>query len=206
MAIRKKTFNYFEALTDLSLKARQSSIKLMEIFKDCTNIKEKADSIHDIEHEADDALHTIMGELNRSFITPIDREDIIAVSNQLDDIIDKIEDVSNLFDMYGIADIRPESLKMAEYAEQACDAVYLLVKEFSRFKESRQWDDLIINVNRIEAEGDFVYRNAVKSLFANEKDPISLMKWRDIYDTLEDILDYCEDLAVLLNGLAIKNS
>ena len=148
----------------------------------------------------------IMRELNRSFITPIDREDIVSIANELDDITDTIEDVANLFDIMGITHVRPEALEMARLILEGCDALYNAIAEFSQFKSSKNLNDLIIKVNHAEEEGDRTHRSVLKEMYRSEKDPITLMKWKELFDAMENVLDNCEDVADLLDGLVIKNS
>ena len=177
----------------------------MAFLEDFSDISKKVEDIHTTEHEGDMLLHEIMGELNRSFITPIDREDIASLAIILDDITDSIEDVANLFDILIITDVRPEAKEMAHMIIDSCDALYNAVSEFPSFKSSKKLKEYIIQVNGIEESGDRLYRNVIKNMFKTETDSLTIMKWKETYDILEEVLDTCEDAANLLDSLMIKN-
>ena len=202
----KKEYNYFEQFVVQMSLCKKAAKQLAEMLADYRDVFAKANAIHDTEHEADMVLHGISRELNSSFITPIDREDIINLAMQTDDIADSIEDVANLFDMLCIADVRPEAADLANLINKSCGKLYEAVEEFAHFKVSKKLNDMIIEVNRVEEEGDKLHRGAIKRMYQNEKDPIVIMKWKEIFDSMEKVLDDCEDVADLLDGLAIKNS
>ena len=201
-----KNYNYFDKFTQQMSLCKKAAQQLMDLVQNFTDVQSKADEIHNTEHEADNLLHEILSELNQSFITPIDREDIVSLVHELDDIADSIEDVANLFDMLSITEIRPESQDMAKLILIGCEALYDAIVEFVHFKNSKKLNDLIISVNKAEEDGDKTHRSVIKDLFQNEKDPIAVMKWKQLFDAMENVLDDCEDVADLLDGLIIKNS
>lgn len=201
-----KHYNYFDKFIQQMSLCKKAARQLMNMIENYTNVSVHAEEIHDTEHEADILLHEIMSELNRSFITPIDREDIVGLVNELDDITDAIEDVANLFDMLGITQVRDEALEMVKLILTGCEALYDAIVEFSHFKSSKNLNELIIKVNQAEEDGDRRHRSVIKAMYQNEKDPISLMKWKEIFDTMENVLDDCENVADLLEGLVIKNN
>ena len=201
-----RSYNYFDKFTEQMSLCKKAAQQLMDMIEDYTDISTKADAIHNTEHEADNLLHEILEELNRSFITPIDREDIVSLVHELDDIADSIEDVANLFDMLSITQIRPEAVEMAKLILIGCEALYEAVVEFVHFKNPKNLNDLIISVNKAEEDGDRMHRSVIKAMFQNEKDPIELMKWKHLFDAMETVLDDCEDVADLLDGLIIKNT
>lgn len=202
----KKVYNYFDQFVQQMDLCKQAAAQLVDLLSDYTDVDKKVERIHDTEHQADINLHELMGELNRSFITPIDREDIVQIANAIDDIIDSIEDVSGLFDMLSITKIRSGAKEVGDLIMQSCDALYDVLKEFANFKSSKHLSGLIIKVNKIEEEGDRLYRDILKAMFLNETDAVELLKWKNVFDTLENILDDCEHVADLLDGLVIKNS
>ena len=201
-----KNYNYFDKFVQQMSLCKKAAQQLMDMIDNYTDVSTKADAIHNTEHEADDLLHEILSELNRSFITPIDREDIVNLVHHLDDIADSIEDVANLFDVFSITNIRPEALDMAKLILVGCEMLYDAIAEFAHFKNSKKLPDLVIKVNKAEEDGDKMYRNVIKAMYQTEKDPITLMKWKEIFDAMETVLDDCEDVADLLDGLTIKNS
>ena len=201
-----KNYNYFDKFIEQMSLCKKAAQQLMEMIENYADVSVKAEAIHRTEHDADDLLHEILGELNRSFITPIDREDIVSLTHELDDITDSVEDVANLFDMFSITQVRPEALEMAKLILVGCEMLYDAVAEFAHFKTSKKITDLIIRVNKAEEDGDRMHRGVIKAMYQNEKDPIAIMKWKQIYDAMENVLDDCEDVADLIDGLIIKNS
>jgi predicted phosphate transport protein (TIGR00153 family) len=202
----KKNYDFFEQFENQMLLCKKSAAQLVDMLEDYTDIHQKAEEIHATEHQADTCLHELMVELNRSFITPIDREDIVQLANELDDITDSIEDVANLFDMLSIEEVKPEAKDLSRLIYDGCEALAALVSEFPRFKNSKNLNELIIKVNKVEESGDVMHRSIIKEMYKSEKNAIELMKWKEIIDTMENVLDNCEDVADLLDGLVIKNS
>jgi predicted phosphate transport protein (TIGR00153 family) len=209
MIMATKNFNFFkqfEKQMELCVKAADQLVDLLE---DYTDIHKKAKALHDTEHKADDLCHELMQELNAAFVTPIDREDIVELGNSLDDIIDSIEDISNSFDIMSIEEVKPEAKEISILIQSGCKALSELVTEFPQFKKSKKMNrlgELVIKVNNIEADGDTRHRSILKDMFRNEKDAIELIKWKEIFDTMEEVLDNTESVANLLDGLIIKNS
>lgn len=208
MALGKKNeINYYECfdqISDLSIKAAKQLEDLMDNY---TNVLQKASKIHDLEHEADEIIHKMVAELSRAFITPIDREDILQIVSNLDDIVDYIEDIANMLDMFSIRRIPEPAKVMTSLIVKSCLTLEKAVNEFKNFKKSgKHLTELIIKVNHYEEEGDKFYRKTVKELYLKESDPVELMKWKEIYDKMEDTLDACEEVADLLEAMSIKNS
>lgn len=201
-----KNYNYFDKFLKQMSLCKKAAQQLMDMLENYNNITSQAEEIHATEHEADNLLHEIMEELNRSFITPIDREDIVGLVNELDDIADSIEDVAILFDILSIRQLKPEALEMGKLILTGCEALYDAVAEFAHFKNSKKLSELIIRVNQAEEDGDKRHRSVIKEMYQSETDPITLIKWKEIFDAMENVLDDCEDVADLLDGLVIKNS
>ncbi|MDR0916479.1 MAG: DUF47 family protein [Oscillospiraceae bacterium] len=202
----KKNYNYFEQFEKQMQLCETAAEQLVDMLADYTDTHNKAERIHDTEHKADELLHGLMQELNRSFVTPIDREDIVQLANALDDIADSIEDIANLFDMMSIEVVKPEAKEMSRLIIEGSRALSALVSEFHLFKSSKKLTDLIIKVNDIETKGDVLHRSVMKEMFKHETDAVEIIKWQQIFDNMEDALDNMEDVADLIDGLVIKNS
>jgi predicted phosphate transport protein (TIGR00153 family) len=205
--MKKKETDYFETfalMAQASVKAAEQLNDLICNF-DLATVAEKADSIHDTEHASDNLFHDMVTQLNRAFITPIDREDILAVANTIDSITDAIEDVANLFDMLSVPDIRPGAPKMSELIVRCCKGLSEQITEFRSFKHPQKLYDLSIEVNNLEEEGDRLHRSIIKELYRSGVDVLVIIKWKEIYDMMEEVLDLCEDAADIVAGLAIKN-
>ena len=201
-----KGFNFFEKLTEQMAICKKAAQQLIDMLEDYSDVSVKAEMIHVSEHEGDTMLHDIMGELNRSFITPIDREDIADLAKKLDDINDSIEDVANLFDMLSITSVREEAKTMARFILSACETLYDVISEFYSFKNSKKLKQLIIKVNGVEEDGDRMHRSVIKNMFQKETDVLSIIKWKEIFDMMESVLDNCEDAADLVDSLIMKNT
>jgi len=203
---RRKEVNYFAILSSMAECSLKAAAQLDDILKNYTDVTAKANAVHDTEHEGDELLHGLTRELNRAFITPIDREDLLVIGNGIDSITDAIEDVANLFDIFSIKAVEQEVLAMSDLVMSACKALADAVKEFETFRSSKKLSELIIEVNRIEEKGDKLYRSTLKALYSsNRLEVLDIVKWKEIYDNMERILDTCEDVADTLEGLAMKN-
>ena len=207
MAFGKKETNYFECFDQAMDIAIIAAEQLNELLTNYTDVSKKAEKIHDTEHKADEVLHRMVENLSRAFITPIDREDILQIGSNIDTIVDNIEDVANMLDMFCVSVIPEPAKVMGSLIIKSCTSLKSAVNEFKNFKKSnKHLTELIIEVNRYEEEADKFYRKTVKELYQNESNPIELLKWKEIYDRMEDTLDASEDVANLLEAMAIKNS
>lgn len=205
---RKKQFDYFDALVSLAENGRKAAVLLLEIIENYNydTLASKAEHIHQLEREGDQIAKSIMAELNDSFITPIDREDIVQLTERLDDVLDDVNGISYLFDNLLITELRPQVTRMVQYIVEACDGVYVVAKEFSKFKNSKTLGKMIEHVNELEAEGDKLYSSAIKDLFGNVTDAIEIIKWKEIFAALEETINDSETAVDVLAGTVIKNT
>jgi predicted phosphate transport protein (TIGR00153 family) len=177
-------------------------------------LKDMLDSYHDpqasqirikeIEHKGDTITHEIIKKLNKSFVTPLEREDIYALSGALDDILDLIDGSAQRFVMYNVEKPTPESKELAFLILKSCQVISKGVSLLGGKLE--HISECCVEVNSLENEGDRVCREAVSRLFHEEKDPIQLIKWKEIYETLERATDKCEDAANILESVVVKNA
>ncbi len=203
---KSKEINYFDVLIAAIQYSKKAAECLSDLMNDYTDVTRKANAIHDLEHAGDHESHRLLDSLNVAFITPIDREDLYDLIKVIDDITDLIEDVANRFDMFSISSVRPEALKMGEKINKATGVLVELLNSFKSYKKNKhQIHELVKSVNTIEEEGDRHYREAVKNLFLNEKNVVEIIKWKDILDDMENVLDACEDVADIIQGVAMKN-
>lgn len=203
-----KDYNYFNAFVELSkfsLKAAEFLNTTLNEFK-VETIEQKVQEMHEIEHSADDERHEIMNRLVKEFLPPIEREDIISLADNIDNVVDSIEDVLIVIEMYDVQAIRPEIFKFTELIINCCKSLNSALVEFHNFKKSKILHDAIIDVNRLEEEGDKLYISSMRSLFKNTKDPIELMVYKEIYHLLEKCCDNCEDVANDIENIVMKNS
>ncbi|HHT94204.1 MAG TPA: DUF47 domain-containing protein [Clostridiaceae bacterium] len=211
MARRKEVdyFGLFKKAIDYSCVLTKELTTLVEEYKDINKngqLEKRVDEIHKIEHDADKVYHEIVFELNRAFITPIEREDILLIANAIDDVSDKIEEVAFSFWVFNITEMRPETKQFIDLVNRICKESTEAVYEFANYRKSKTIKDKLHTIKKLENEGDTLYRHSVRRLFENEKDPIALQKWREIYDNMEKIFDACRYLANMLENTIVKNS
>lgn len=163
---------------------------------------EAVTAIKDLEHTCDKYTRGIIDRLNRTFVTPLDREDIHALAISLDDVMDAVDSAAAIIKLYRITEIRPGALRMAEIIE---DAAKLLHEAFTIMEKKDGVRELCARVNQLEHEADRVHQDAIVSLFDEEKDPIAVIKWKEILDVLEAATDCCEDVADALEGVVVKH-
>ena len=177
---------------------------LVAMLSDYTDIQEKARAIKDVEHEGDELTHETYEQLNRIFVTPLDREDIGAISSAVDDVLDLVEAAADDFVLCSIEEPLPPALEMAQIIVQGCVQIQQAVAHLRRLNKDRAaFRDRLTEINRLENQGDDVYRNAIQTLF-RQSDPLLILKWKQVYDHLERAIDSCEDVADVLHGVLLK--
>jgi uncharacterized protein len=162
-----------------------------------------ATDISVMEHRGDEVIHEIYTRLNQTFITPIDPEDIHNLSAALDNVLDGMEDTSHRLVSYKIDPIPPTMVTLAEIVASCAAA---LKKAFEALQKNGNIMEYCIEVNRLENEADRIGRSAVVELFDKEKDPITLIKLKEVYELIESTIDSCEDVADVLQNVVVKNS
>lgn len=205
---KKKDFDYFDMFVRAVKFSCKSAVMLEETLKefDAGSIQEKMKELHVVEHTADIAKHDMMQELSRAFITPLEREDIMQLIQYIDNVTDDIEDVLMRMYMFNVLSIRDEALDFAKLIVKCCDAMKDAMKEFHNFRKSGSIHESIVEINRLEEEGDKLYMKAVRKLYLSSKDPVELMVWREIFDRMEKCCDACEDVANVVESVIMKNS
>ncbi len=157
-----------------------------------------------LETECDMEVHKILKALNGSVDTPFDRGDIYSVTKQMDDIVDSLEEVANRFVAFNVESVRHEAVYLADLIMQSIRELEVLFKHLAEMNKNDIVREQIIEVNRIENEGDVIFRKALAKLFREEKDPIELIKWKHLFEKLEKSLDSCENVANILEGVSMK--
>jgi hypothetical protein len=159
--------------------------------------------IKEIEHECDDLTHTVSTRLNKSFITPFDREDIYLLSGALDDIVDLIDDAARTMVMYDVHEATPHAVHFANVIQRMSIELHEVVKTLER---PNGITPRLVELHRLENEGDETYHTAVAELFHNATDPMNVLKWKDIYEKLEAAVDRCENVANIIESVIIKHT
>ena len=155
------------------------------------------------EQEGDRITHDIVQRLNTTFVTPIDREDIYGLATKLDDIVDYVEEAADFLGLYQIEAPMEQAQAMADVLVRSCEQVSGALGDLRGFKDL---DHYWIEIHALENDGDRISRDAVASLFANGIDPMVVIRWKDIYERLEEAIDSTEHVANILEGIVIKNS
>jgi predicted phosphate transport protein (TIGR00153 family) len=176
---------------------------LVELSKSLLEGRSRHPRLRDLEHEADDVAHDIYRLVNKTFVTPIEREDILALASALDDIVDLAEEVSDKIDLYHVKEISEAARRMGENLAKAGDMLARSLEDLEGFKEL---EPRRIEIHRLENETDLLTREALAALFTEERSAADLIKWKDLYDLLEATMDSCETAANVLEAMAIKNA
>lgn len=197
-------FGLFETSISFSNRAAQTLMKAFEDgvidFKEIKNLK-------DIEHEADDHVHKCLKLIEEAFITPIDRSDIIEIVKEIENITDSIDSIANHTYMMCVKETNEPARHQMELVVKACLKLEDLMKLLKNFKKNfKQIDELIVEINRIEEEGDKTYLNAMRNLFEFETDAKKVIIWKILYEKLEDALDKCEDVADIVQKIIIAKT
>ena len=206
--MKKKDYDYFQAFTqavDYSCQAAEILKNTLTYF-DTDKLNDRLKDVHGVEHAADLGKHEMMSELARAFITPIEREDILELMQELDDVTDDIEDVLIRTYTFHILSIREDALRFADIISRCCGEMLKMMKEFRDFRKSKTIHEMIVTINDLEEEGDRLYTEAVRRLFMHSKDPIELMVWREIFDRMEKCCDACEHVANIVESIIMKSS
>ncbi|MEW6245356.1 MAG: DUF47 family protein [Nitrospirota bacterium] len=196
-----------EAFFDLFRKAAHNMIEgsrlLKDMMEDFANPVEKARRIKQVEHDGDTITHDIARKLNQTFITPIDREDIHDLASAIDDILDVVEAIADRFVLYKVEKPTEMAIKLSNVLYQASEAVGAAVDLLG--KSHTDMNEVSVRVNSLENEADRISRDAISRLFDKETDPIAVIKWKEIYENFEAGTDRCEDVANILERIALKH-
>ena len=164
---------------------------------------DKADEIKEVEHKCDFLTHEVIQRLNRTFVTPLDREDIHTLARTLDDVMDAIDASATILRLYQIEAVRPGARELAHLVRQSAEQV---VQAMKALEKRRGVAECAVEINRLENEADRIHQQAVSRLFDDERDPLTVMKWKEALDFLEDATDRCEDVANVLEGVVVKHA
>lgn len=162
--------------------------------------------MHKIEHDADEAAHTLIKQLNKTFITPFDREDIFALTKELDDITDMLYTIMSRLKVYKIEGVNKNLVEFASVIQESVDGVACAVSAMRDIKNARTISGACVEVNRLENVGDAMRDEVLGELFEREKDPIMVIKLKEIYEYAETVLDICEDVVHVVESILVKQA
>jgi len=199
----EKFYEYFEACAK---KVLEAATQLDDMFRNFRDVQVKAKQIKDVEHEGDVITHNTIEMLNRTFVTPLDREDIHDLITSLDDVLDYIEACAERSFLFKIDKVTEDAILLCGILLKAVKEVDRAVNQLRHIKRGDAIMKHCIEINRLENEGDYQNRAAVAKLFEPHNNPLEVIKWKEIYETLENAIDRCEDVANVLEGIVLKNA
>jgi uncharacterized protein Yka (UPF0111/DUF47 family) len=205
MALFPKKIDFFEIFDRAIDNLAKATDQLVEMFKEPSDFDKKAKVMYEFEQEGDILTHDIMKELNRTFLTPIDREDIHALASRIDDVLDLIWAAVDRMGVYRLDKPTPEAISIAEDLQMTSVILRKVIGEL-RSKNYSHVQEHCIEINRLENRVDRLYRDALGKLVNSPNDPVYIIKWKDIYQLLEDASDRCEDIANILESIVVKHA
>jgi hypothetical protein len=195
--------HFFKEFISLAEEVRSGARALRQMIATDPPDMQKVEAIKDIEHSCDECTRAIIDRLNRTFITPLDREDIHALAGSLDDVMDAIDAAAAVIRLYKITRVRNGAKRLVEIVSDSMD---LIAQALAVLERRDGVLEIAARVKQLEHEADRVHQDAIVELFDQETDPIAVIKWKEIFDFLEEATDRCEDVANLLEGVIVKHA
>lgn len=194
---------YFELFNEMSASIDAAGQTLVKLFEDIANAERYAEEMSRMEHKCDELTHDVLTRLNKSFITPIDREDIHALITALDTVVDLMEGTAARVIMYGV---KESTAAMQELARLLAETAGALGRSVAKLNSTEGLLDSLVEVHELETKGDGLYRKAMTELFAGDTDARGVIKCKEIYEKLENAIDACEGAANVLENITLKNA
>ena len=194
---------FLDDFVALAVQIRKGAGLLEEMLAPDRPIWDKADEIKEVEHKCDFITHEVIQRLHRTFVTPLDREDIHTLARTLDDVMDAIDASAAVVRLYQIDRVRPDARELAHLVAISAEQVVIAMKALER---RHGVAEPAVEINRLENEADRAHQNAVRRLFEEEQNPVAIIKWKEILDFLEAATDRCEDVANVLEGVVVKHA
>lgn len=204
--LNPKEDKFYKMLYDITLNVNEAAVVFKENVEALEFREEKGRVITELEHKGDKLVRYIIEELNNSFITPIDREDIFLIVKMVDDIVDYIDSTTHRFIMFDIDKATPEALKLADMIVALTEEVLALVGEMKNMSKGNKIASKVAKIKSIEHEADYLYRDTIAQLFKNETDVLYIIKWKEIYQLLEDTIDACQKVSSIIEGVVMKHA
>ena len=198
--------SFFAHFENQGKKTVEGCRAFLEMVEQADNLESRAERVKQIEHECDEITHAVVEALHKTFITPIDRNDIYTLITKMDDIMDFVEAAADRLALYDIPTMTKEVGDLARCLVQSAEHVLGAVSSIRDLGKPNGILQHCIEINRLENVADGLLRSALARLFREEKDPIAVIKWKEIYETLESATDRCEDVANIIEGVVLENS
>ncbi len=194
---------FYDDFIALAEQIRHGATLLEEMLAPERPVWDKAEEIKEVEHQCDFLTHEVIQRLHRTFVTPLDREDIFALARSLDDVMDAIDAAASIVELYQIETVRPDARVLTRIIKASADQIVTALKALEK---KTGVAEPAVEINRLENEADRAHQAAVRRLFEEERDPIAIIKWKEILDFLEGATDRCEDVANVLEGVVVKHA
>ena len=199
-------FENFAACAGFACEAAELLLAVLEDF-DPSALEKRLEEMHRIEHAADGRKHELLSVLTRAFITPIEREDILTLSQNIDEVVDQIEDVLLRIYCNNVCTVREDALPFAKMIIHCCEELYRLLEAIADFRKSSRLHDYIVRINTLEEEADRLFIGSMRRLHeCCADDPVAVITWREVYIYLEKCADACEHAADTVESIVMKNS
>jgi uncharacterized protein len=196
-------FDFFEQHAALTIEGTKEFLSLVTTG---TNIAARCRRISDIEHETDTITHRCVEALHKTFITPIDRDSIHRLITRMDDVMDFVEAAAERLELYELTVMTSDVRDLADVLHRSAQQVEVAVRGLRSLRDPQATLKLCIDINRLENEADAILRRSVARLFKEEKDPIMIIKWKEVYENLESATDRCEDVANIIEGVILEHA
>lgn len=193
---------FFVLFTQASANARDIARALVELLEDWPQDKARLRDIRELEREGDRLTHEVVNLLNRTFVTPLDRDDMYRLASAIDDVCDHIDEAADNIDAYEVREVPEKARLQAEVIHRAASRLHEAVELLEGFKDSSR---RLVALRELEDEGDRLVREAVAELFRSGAEPLTIIRWKDIHAQLEEAVDACENAADVLEAILVKN-
>ncbi|MBR3134801.1 MAG: DUF47 family protein [Clostridia bacterium] len=205
--MKKDELDYFERFNkDAEIAFQMSTILKDYIYSFDYNQSETVEKkVHRLEVDADKNMHSILKYLVKDFLPPIEREDIVLLSNKLDDVVDNIDEIVTNLDILDVQIVREDFKEFIKLVYKMCEKQKEMIFKFKYLKKYDQIHEIVIELNRLEGDGDKLYEKAIMNLFITEHNPVEIIKWQKIYESVENFYDSCESVANTVGEIILKN-
>ena len=194
---------FFEDFVAIAAELRKGAALLEEMLAPANPVREKAAAIKDVEHRCDELSHDVLQRAHRTFVVPIDREDIHALVRALDDVIDDIDAAADMLRLYRIEQVRPAARELARLISACVEHVH---RGLVALEQRTGLTEVVREIARLESQADAIHQAAIGELFESERDAVAILKWKEILDMLEGATDRCKDVATALEGIFVKHA
>jgi hypothetical protein len=205
MRLIPKDEKFYDLFEELANKIEEGGMMFTDILNNYEQSEAKIAKLKEIEHEADIITHRTYEKMHRTFLTPLDREDIYNLVNKMDSVLDMIEAAAVRMQLYKIKKPADEIKELARILNEAIKKVKKIVHALRDKKKSKEILEDCVEINTLENEGDIVLRMTMARLFEREKDPFELIKWKEIFERIEESIDVCEDVSNIIEGIVLKH-